>query len=184
VVHEAFAVAFARMVGATPMAPGVFPEDNTIEVQLPFVKHFFPTAAIVPVGVPPSALAQTMGTTAVDVASKLGLVIKVIGSTDMTHYGPNYGFTPGGAGEAAHDWVKQTNDPKAIKAMVSMDADAIVAQGLKNHNLCCAGAAAAAATASKAMGAARGIQLDYTTSYEKNPGDSFVGYSGILFEKG
>ncbi len=182
-VHEAFAGALAHMVGATPMAPATFPEDNTIEVQLPFVKHFFPTAAIVPVGVPPSSLARVMGTAAADIASKLGLAMKVIGSTDMTHYGLNYGFTPEGICETAHDWVKRTNDPKAIKAMVSMDADAILAQGRENHNLCCAGAAAAAATASKAMGAARGVKLDYATSYEKSPGDSFVGYSGILFEK-
>ncbi|MBI9088523.1 MAG: AmmeMemoRadiSam system protein B [Desulfobacterium sp.] len=183
-VHGAFAEALAHMVGATPMTPAVFPEDNTIEVQLPFVKHFFPRAAIVPVGVPPSSLARVMGTAAAGIASKMGVAMKVIGSTDMTHYGLNYGFTPEGIGDTAHDWVKRTNDPKAVKAMVSMDADAILAQGRENHNLCCAGAAAAAATASQAMGAERGIKLDYATSYEKSPGDSFVGYSGILFEKG
>ncbi|MCP4116432.1 MAG: AmmeMemoRadiSam system protein B [Desulfobacteraceae bacterium] len=182
-VHEAFAVSLAKRVGANSVSPATFPDDNTIEVQLPFVKHFFPTAAIVPVGVPPSKVARIMGTAAADVASELGLATKVIGSTDMTHYGLNYGFTPEGTGETAYDWVRKTNDPKAIKAMVSMDADAIVAQGLNNHNLCCAGAAAAAATASKALGAVRGIELDYATSYEKSPGDSFVGYSGILFEK-
>jgi len=119
----------------------------------------------------------------VDVARELGLTIKVIGSTDMTHYGSNYGFSPAGTGKIAHDWVRNTNDSRAVKAMVAMDADAILHQGLTNHNLCCPGAAAAAAATAIAMGACRGIELDYATSYEKSPGDSFVGYSGILFQK-
>ena len=48
----------------------------------------------------------------------------------MTHYGPNYGFSPAGKGRAALDWVKNTNDSRAIKAMVEMDVDTILCQGL------------------------------------------------------
>ena len=181
-IHGQFASNFAKEIGATPLGPDTFPDENTIELQLPFVKYFFPNAAIVPVGVPPSSFAGKIGITAVEVAVKLGLAIKVIGSTDMTHYGPNYNFTPQGKGRAALDWVKNINDQEAVKAMVKMDVDAVVSQGLKNHNLCCPGAVAAAIAASRAMGADKGIMLDYTTSHEKSPGDSFVGYSGVVFE--
>lgn len=182
-VHEALAFEFAsnREIRATMDSPGLFPEDNTIELQLPFIKYFFPDAAIVPVGVPPCDVAEKMGDLAVEAADKLGLNVVVIGSTDMTHYGTNYGFAPAGSGIHALGWVKNENDPKAIEAMCSMNCSAIIAQGLQNRNLCCAGAVAAAAAAARKMGAVKGIAFDYTTSYDKHPGASFVGYSGILF---
>lgn len=182
-VHEALAAEFAanRKICAKTESPGSFAEDNTIEVQLPFIKYFFPEASIVPVGVPPCNIAEKMGNFAVETAEKLGLNIVVLGSTDMTHYGTNYGFAPAGSGIQALGWVKNDNDPKAVNAMCSMNSDDIIFQGLKNRNLCCAGAAAAAAAAAKKMGAVKGIAFDYATSYDKHPGASFVGYSGILF---
>lgn len=182
-VHESLAIEFAKnlKVDVRINSPDSFPEENTIELQLPFIKYFFPDTSIIPVGVPPCDSAETIGQTAVDAAQKLGLNIVVIGSTDMTHYGSNYGFTPAGTGIQALGWVKNDNDPKAIDAMCSMNSSDIIFEGLKNRNLCCAGAVAAAASAAKKMGAVKGIALDYTTSYDKHPGVSFVGYSGILF---
>lgn len=168
-------------------SPFSFPEENTIELQLPFVKYFFPDTAIVPVGVPPCDVAEKIGKVAVESAKKLGLNVVVLGSTDMTHYGSNYGFAPAGSGTTSADlvksldWVKNENDPKAINAMCEMNCADIIFQGLKNRNLCCSGAVAAAAAAAKKMGAVKGIAFDYATSYDKNPGESFVGYSGILF---
>jgi AmmeMemoRadiSam system protein B len=182
-IHRGVADALAKSVGGLIFGPDTFPVENTIELQLPFVRYFFPDAAIVPVGVPPSSLAEKIGTMAVEAAIKLGLTIRVIGTTDMTHYGPNYGFSPAGDGMTGLDWVTTTNDPKAVRAMVEMDVDAILDQGLKNHNLCCSGAVAAAVAACRAMGALRGVVLDYATSYERSPGQSFVGYSGVLFER-
>lgn len=168
-------------------SPYSFPEENTIELQLPFVKYFFPDAAIVPVGVPPCDVAEKIGKVAVESAKKLGLNVVVIGSTDMTHYGSNYSFAPEGSGikpadwAKAVDWVKNENDPKAVNAMCEMNCADIIFQGLKNRNLCCAGAVSAAAAAAKRMGAIKGIPFDYATSYDKSPEASFVGYSGILF---
>lgn len=182
-VHRGVAAALAESVDAIVLGPDTFPDENTIELQLPFVRYFFPDAAIVPVGVPPSPLAEKIGTLAVEAAVKSGLNVRVLGSTDMTHYGPNYGFAPAGEGMAGLDWVTTTNDPEAVRAMVEMDVDAILDQGLKNRNLCCSGAVAAAVAAARAMGALRGVLLDYATSHERSPGESFVGYSGILFEK-
>jgi AmmeMemoRadiSam system protein B len=182
-VHQGVAQTLAAACGATPLGPDTFPDENTIELQLPFVKYFFPGAAIVPIGVPPSAHAEKIGILAVEAAAKSGLSLRVIGSTDMTHYGPSYGFAPAGNGRAALDWVKNANDPRAIKAMVEMDVDTILSQGLELHNLCCPGAVVAAVSASRAMGALRGVALDYANSYEKSPGTSFVGYSGVLFER-
>jgi len=65
--------------------------------------------------------------------------------------------------------------------MLAMDPEAVIQEGLGHHNACCAGAAATALTAGKAMGAESAESLSYATSYEKNPDDSFVGYVGIVF---
>jgi len=68
-----------------------------------------------------------------------------------------------------------------VAAMLEMDEEGIIAQGQENANMCCPGAAAAAAVACKKMGAVNAVELDYATSYEKNRSDSFVGYAGILY---
>ncbi|MBF0411626.1 MAG: AmmeMemoRadiSam system protein B, partial [Desulfamplus sp.] len=193
-VHEQLAAQFIKemsklnnKVSVRSESPYSFPEENTIELQLPFIKYFFPDSAIVPVGIPPCDIAETVGNAAFKSAEKLGLNVVVLGSTDMTHYGSNYSFTPAGSGTKytdltkALDWVKNDNDPKAINAMCSMNCSDIIFEGLQNRNLCCSGAVAAAAAAAKCMGAVKGIAFDYTTSYDKHPGVSFVGYSGILF---
>ena len=180
-IHAEMATLFAEKTGAQPCNPATFPEENTIELQLPFIKHFFPDVAILPVGVPPTVEAEIIGREAVSAAQVLGLRMVAIGSTDMTHYGSNYGFSPKGSGEKAIEWVKNKNDRAAIDAMVSMKGQRVIDEGLGHRNLCCSGAVSATIAASKALGAIRGIEFDYATSYDKSPGESFVGYSGILF---
>ncbi len=182
-IHAKLAEAMSETAGMNVLDPFSFPDENTIELQLPFIKYFFPETFIVPVGVPPSPAAEQIGISAVRSAEKLGLHICVLGSTDLTHYGMNYGFTPAGSGRKAIDWVVNDNDRKAVNAIKSMEPSAIISEGLENHNICCSGAVAAAASAAKKLGAVRATEIDYTTSYEKSPGESFVGYTGILFER-
>jgi AmmeMemoRadiSam system protein B len=162
-------------------SPRKFPDENTFELQFPFIKYFYPDSKIVVCGVAPSFFASIIGSMAVEEAKKMSRNIKIIGSTDMTHYGPDFGFTPAGTGEEAVQWVKNENDRDAIKAMMEMDESKIIAQGQENQNMCCAGAAAATASACKKLGAVKSIELDYATSFDKSGGSSFVGYSGILY---
>lgn len=158
-----------------------FVQDNTIELQLPFVKYLLNPKRIVAVGVPPHVHALGIGRAVVDWARQTGCRLKIIGSTDLTHYGANYGFTPKGSGTAAVDWVRSENDYRAIQAMLAMDPEKVLAEGRRHHNACCSGAVAVAVTAVRNMGATVAKQLTYTTSYEKSPGDSFVGYVGVVF---
>lgn len=162
-------------------SPGRFVDENTLELQYPFIRHFFPDARMVVCGVAPSFFAPIIGTTAVEAAHALKREIRVIGSTDMTHYGPNFGFAPAGSGTDAVEWVKTKNDAAAIDAMKVMDPKAIIAQGLDHHNMCCPGSVAATAAAAEKMGAVKSQLLDYATSFDKNPSDSFVGYTGMLY---
>ena len=156
-------------------------KDNTIELQLPFIKYLFPDAKIVPVGVPPKSSSVDIGEAVVSVCDELGLSAKIIGTTDLTHYGFNYGFIPEGTGASAVDWVRDQNDRRVIDAMLTMNAPGVIEEALANQNACCSGAVAAAVAAGKAMGASTAVEAAYATSYDKSPGDSFVGYVGVLF---
>jgi MEMO1 family protein len=161
--------------------PENYTRDNTIELQLPFIQYFFRTAKIVPIGVPPTRKSLEIGIAVSKIANRMGLRVKILGSTDLTHYGLNYGFTPKGVGTEALEWVRNENDRRMIDAMLLMDPENVIREATKNQNACCSGAAAAAIAAGKQMGAQTARKLAYATSYEKNPGDSFVGYVGIIF---
>lgn len=161
--------------------PDHFTPDNTIELQLPFVKYFFPSARLLSIGVPPADIAVKIARSISETARKSNISLKIVGSTDLTHYGPNYGFAPMGSGQKAADWVRDNNDKTAIDHMLAMDPEKLIADSLARSNACCSGAAAAAITASKHLGATRGHLAGYCSSYDKHPGDSFVGYAGILF---
>ena len=158
-----------------------FTQDNTIELQLPFIKYFFKSARIVAMGVPPAKSSLAIGRAVTEIAKRLDLNIKVIGSTELTHYGPNYGFVSEGAGPKAVDWVRRQNDRRIIDLMLDMDAEKVIKEALASQNACCAGAAATAIQAAKYLGADRAESIAYATSYDKNPAESFVGYVGIVF---
>jgi AmmeMemoRadiSam system protein B len=180
-VHEALAGELADTFPFTLETPADFNQDNTIELQLPFVKYFFEDVKIVAMGVPPAKHSLEIGRRSIEMASALGLRVKVLGSTDLTHYGDNYGFVSRGRGAAAVDWVKNKNDRSVIDTMVTLEPQEVIKEALANQNACCAGAAATAIAAGKALGAEKAQTVAYATSYDKSPGDSFVGYVGIVF---
>ncbi len=160
-----------------------YEQDNTIELQLPFIKYLFPDVKILPVGVPPRASSIRIGERVAELAEETGKKIFVIGSTDLTHYGYNYGNTPKGTGIKAVEWVKNVNDKRMIELILDMDPDGIISESLASSNACCSGAVAAAVAALKRLGALKGEKLIYRTSYDIRPDDSFVGYAGVVFGK-
>jgi AmmeMemoRadiSam system protein B len=161
--------------------PTRFQQDNTIELQMPFIRYLLGDVRVVALGVPPAEETLSVARSVVEIARDQDLSIAVIGSTDLTHYGPNYGFIPKGSGHKAVEWVRNNNDRCVIDAMLRMDPAAVIREGLARDNACCSGAAAAAIAAGKAMGAESATELGYASSYDKSPGDSFVGYVGIVF---
>jgi len=148
--------------------------DNTIELQLPFLKYFFPSIRIVPIGVPPRPSSLAIGKRAVEISKNMG--------RSLTHYGYNYGYTPKGVGEDAVEWVKNVNDKKVVDLMLEMDGEGVIHEALRNKNACCSGAAGAAIAAAKELGAKTGEKIIYSTSYDTQPDSSFVGYVGIIFQ--
>jgi len=107
------------MVAEFPFCSGKrgshYEQDNTIELQMPFIKYFFPDAKILPIGVPPAEKSLMIGERLVEMAEKTGKKLLVVGSTDLTHYGLNYGYTPQGRGKEALEWVRNENDRKIIE---------------------------------------------------------------------
>ncbi len=180
-IHEGLATEISNQFSFNIETYNNFTQDNTIELQLPFIKYFFNKIKVVTIGVTPRIESVEIGKSIAEKASNLGLKIKVIGSTDLTHYGVNYGFTPQGTGKSAHNWVRDNNDKRIIDRMIALDAEGVIDEAAKRSNACCAGAASAAISTALQCGAQKGEMLYYSNSYEKSPGDSFVGYTGIVF---
>jgi len=179
-VEESLAAELAKKFSFTLETPDHFTQDNTVELQLPFIKYFFQDTKIVAMGVPPKNSSLQIGKTAANIAKQMGFTVKVIGSTDLTHYGYNYGFTSRGTGKKALDWVRNDNDRRVINAMLALEPENVIAEALASQNACCAGAAATAIEAAKNLGANQADEIAYATSYDKSPGESFVGYVGIV----
>lgn len=158
-----------------------YEQDNTIELQLPFIKYFFPETKILPIGVPPTVASLKIGERVAEISQNMDRKTIVLGSTDLTHYGYNYGYTPKGVSEEAVEWVKNVNDKKVIDLMLAMDPEGVIRESLRDSNACCSGAAATAIAAAKKMGAEKGEKILYYTSYDIRPDNSFVGYVGIVF---
>ena len=156
-------------------------QDNTIELQLPFIRYFFPDSKILPIGVPPSIASIRIGERLAEIAEEAGRKTVFLGSTDLTHYGYNYGFVTKGVGEEAVRWVKNENDKSMVDLMINMDAEGVIRESLEKQNACCAGAVGAAIASSKKSGATMGERLIYSTSYDVRPDSSFVGYVGVVF---
>ncbi|HVO37898.1 MAG TPA: AmmeMemoRadiSam system protein B [Spirochaetia bacterium] len=156
--------------------------DNTVEVQLPFVRHLFPSARVLGMRAAPSEDARKLGEAIARVEERLNRRICVVGSTDLTHYGMNYGFQPAGEGARAVAWVREQNDRRFIEALLALDFDAALQRALKERSACSAGGALAALTFASEKGVREGSLLDYSTSYDIHPAESFVGYAGILYQ--
>ena len=157
--------------------------DNTVEVQLPLLKYLHPEARALYLRASPSAEALELGEQLAAASQRLGRKIAVIGSTDLTHYGDNYGFTPKGTGVGAVKWVKEVNDRRLVEALLALELEQALELGVGEHSACSVGAAVAAARFAERSGAEGGELLEYTTSYDLSPSPFFVGYAGIIYPR-
>jgi hypothetical protein len=161
--------------------------EHSIEVQVPFIQHLFPDARILPVIVPPHSSAVAFGERAADVIAARGARVVYLGSTDLTHYGPRYGFTPMGPGTEGLRWAHEVNDAEFIDAAVRVEPQRLLSDALEKQNACGPGAAAAATAAARKLGATQGVLLAQTNSNQVmrakmgTTGRDSVGYAAIVF---
>ena len=157
--------------------------DNTVEVQLPLLQYFHPKAKALHMRASPSEEALQLGAALAEAATVLNRKIAVVGSTDLTHYGGSYGFSPHGSGPKAVKWVKEVNDKRIVDALLALELDNALEYARREQSACSVGGAVAAARFAAQTGAEKGELLEYKTSYDVYPGPSFVGYAGIIFPK-
>ncbi|MHC4395529.1 MAG: AmmeMemoRadiSam system protein B [Planctomycetota bacterium] len=174
--------------GAAVSDPDVHGNEHSIEVQVPFIQYLFAGAKILPVVVVPGKEAISLGEAIGEIiAGEQQKKIVCIGSTDLTHYGPRYGFAPMGVGEEALEWASKVNDKAFIDLALKLDAEGLLRSAADNCNACGAGAAAATAAAAKKLGKTQGVLLAHTNSNkimaEKMGTTSAesVGYAAIVF---
>lgn len=162
--------------------------EHSIEVQVPFVQHLAPSARLLPILVPHRADGPTIGRIVAEQARLLGRSTLFVGSTDLTHYGPRYGFTPKGVGPAGLQWAKEVNDRRFLELIRHMEADKIAPHARRYQSACGSGAVAATVAACRSCGATRGVILRHTTSNEVlcvryGEMEDAVGYAGIVFAR-
>ncbi len=162
--------------------PAAHAGEHSIEVQVPFIKYLCPNAKIVPIAIPPGD-AHLTGRRIGEAVPHMGKKIAVVGTSDLTHYGAVYGFTPYGYGVGAKSRMRE-NDFRIIELATNMKSLEIRKEAEKNRNACGPGALAATVSAAEAMGAEKGYLIRYATSYDVMPEGEFemaVGYAGIVF---
>ncbi|MBE0534415.1 MAG: AmmeMemoRadiSam system protein B [Phycisphaerae bacterium] len=162
--------------------------EHSIEVQVPFVQHLFPGARIVPVIVPAAEFDLRLGTKVADIIlASEGKRIVSIASTDLTHYGPRYGFAPQGTGADAIKWAKDVNDMDFIKLALAMEPHRLLEAAVQRESACGAGAAATAIAVAARLGKTEGILLAHTHSNEvmearfHQSSEESVGYAAIIY---
>jgi len=155
--------------------------DNTTEVQLPLIAYYHPDTPVVVLRAPPSGLASELGQMLAEYEREESIKIGVIGSTDLTHYGPGYGFTPRGPVAEAYAWIRDVNDHRFIEAAMKGDVQQMLQLGLAERSACSPGAAATAVSFAFSSGCTRSELLEYTTSYDVMPSENLVGYAALLY---
>lgn len=166
---------------------GAHEGEHSLEVVVPMVAHLMPKVRILPVLVPANDHAPSIGQVLAEAAARVGRLVLFLGSTDLTHYGPRFGFSPKGRGAGGLSWAREVNDRTAIELMKSMDAARFLIESRKGRCACGGGPVSAALTAMKLAGADRGIELGHWTSTDSPLGrshpeeDHAVGYAALLF---
>jgi len=185
-IDEELAAAVADTGGLIAADADAHAREHSIEVQVPLIRHLAPSIRLLPVLVPPGEAAPEVGRAVAEKVRQLGRRSIFVGSTDLTHYGPRYGFTPRGFGPEGLAWAKDVNDRRMIDLILNLRAGEVVPESQRHHNACGAGAVAACIAASREAGATRAEVLRHTTSNEvlrDRYGEmtDAVGYVGIVF---
>jgi len=154
--------------------------DNTIEIFLPFIKYFFPNSLIVAYYSPANDLSFLISDFIYNYLIEKKLKFICIGSADLTHYGPNYYFTPAGIGKKSFEWAKE-NDYKLINFAINLDYISIIESYQELKFTCSPNSIISIINFAKLLKKDKGFLLEYYNSYYKMASSSFVGYASIIY---
>lgn len=146
--------------------------EHSLEVELPILQYFKPSFTFVPITILSNNLAalKELGKTIAGSIKELKLEKSALiaASSDMTHY------------ESEKD--ARAKDAQAIKAIISLDEDALMQKVTSlNISMCGYAPVIAMISAAKALGAKKAELADYSTSGDVTKDrSSVVGYAGIV----
>ncbi len=159
--------------------------EHAVEVELPLIQAAWPGARVLPVEVPVTGDAAEIGRRAARQAEAAGLNAVFLASSDLTHYGPSYGFAPAGVGPQGLAWAKD-NDRRLLELVTRMRVERVVPEVRENLNACGGGAIAAMLAACRETGATEAKLLRHRNSFETladvhpQPPIDAVGYAGVV----
>lgn len=155
--------------------------EHSLELQLPFIKHCFGDAKIVPI-----VIGQLADPTE---ARLIGQVLKnflqpddlIVVSSDFTHYGPRYGYIPFGYSEDTFDRVSKM-DGEAFTHLAKLDLDGFADFLARTNDTIC-GMYPCQVLLSMLPSGAHGSLLKYATSRDSSMEDkeNSVSYLSIVF---
>lgn len=163
--------------------------EHSLEVQLPFLQSLFGERFhIVPIATSlgdPETCAE-IGKAIVKTITETNRDTVIIASTDMTHYGINYGYAPVGMSPIGKilDWVKDI-DSKAIENIKTLDETKFLRfVSEKQMTMCGYAPVAAAMVAARESGISKVELVKYATSYDtQGSRDAIVGYCSMLMRR-
>ncbi len=136
--------------------------EHSIEVQLPFLQVLHKEPVILPVSVPGHVDFKSSGQKIGEAIKASGKRISIIASSDFTHHGPNYGYTP------FHDNIRENLrklDMDAVDLIMKLDSDGFLAYIERTGATICGSAPIALQIeVMKALGNKNAELLDYVTS--------------------
>jgi AmmeMemoRadiSam system protein B len=159
--------------------------EHAVEVELPLIQAAWPSAAVLPVEVPLIEDAPEIGRRVARAVESAGLRALFLASSDLTHYGPSYGFAPAGVGPQGLAWAKD-NDRRLLDAVRQMVPQSIVPHVRERANACGGGAIAAMLSACLERGATHASVLRHVNSFETlrdvapQPPVDAVGYAAVV----
>ncbi len=159
--------------------------EHAVEVEVPLIRAAMPNAALLPIETPVIDEAPRIGQQTARAIAAAGLNAIYLASSDLTHYGPDYGFTPAGTGPSALDWA-MGNDRRLLELIENYRTEQIVGEVRRSQNACGAGAIAAMLGACREAGAVAGRVLRHTNSVQTlaevapQANENAVGYAGVV----
>ncbi|MBU5575155.1 MAG: AmmeMemoRadiSam system protein B [Candidatus Aenigmatarchaeota archaeon] len=159
--------------------------EHSIEVQIPWIQTLYPKAKIVPICLSSFDFeiseCKKLGNSIAETAKSLNKNIIIVASSDFTHYGLNYGYTPFGNKISQILKGMKEIDMKVAESITKIMPEKVIEDcKYENLTICGYGCISAMLWTAKALGAKSGKVLNYSTSFEvsKNS-DAIVGYCSI-----